>query len=202
MSNKQIIKKVFDEEFDSKKMKQQILSNYERKEKKKMIKIIKYAIVPVCFILALFIGISLNKENDILENAEETIGTMKVYAYTMNDAEKLEKTELKDNVKLGLASYNLAMSSVIGYPIIFELDNVDYLKIDVTNGNIFESDSETDGVKSIGSSYQLSHNGTLYFSTSVDTNVKIKGIKNEKEVFEKNIIFSADDDFNYYATIK
>ena len=34
----------------------------------KMSKIIKYAIVPVCLVLALFIGASLNEGNNILED--------------------------------------------------------------------------------------------------------------------------------------
>lgn len=200
MSNKKIIKKVFDDELGSEKMKQQILINYERKEKNKMSKIIKYAIVPVCLVLALFIGITLNNGNDIME--DKVIGAMKVYAYTMSEDEKLEKTELKDNIKLGLASYNLAMSSVPGYPIIFELDNVDYLNIDVTNGNILDWSSSSGKVNSLGNTYQLSDNGTLYFNVNVNTNIKITGIKDKKQVFEKNITISSDDDFNYYATLK
>lgn len=59
MSNKQIIKKVFDEEFDSKKMKQQILLNYERKDKKRVIKYLKYAI-PICMIVIISGVLSLN----------------------------------------------------------------------------------------------------------------------------------------------
>ena len=200
MSNKKMMKKVFEEEFSSEKMKQQILLQYERKEKNKMSKIIKYAIVPVCLVLALFIGTSLNEGNNILE--DNVIGAMKVYAYTMSEDEKVEKTELKDNIKLGLASYNLAMSSVPGYPIVFELENVDYLKIEVNNGNILDWNGDTGKVTSLGTTYQLSNNGTLYFNVNINTNIKITGIKNKNEVFEKNITISSDDDFNYYAILK
>ena len=38
MFDKQIIREVFDNEFDSEKMKRQILVNYERKERKKCLK--------------------------------------------------------------------------------------------------------------------------------------------------------------------
>lgn len=200
MSNKKMMKKVFEEEFSSEKMKQQILLQYERKEKNKMSKIIKYAIVPVYLILALFIGVSLNEGNNILE--DNVIGAMKVYAYTMSEDEKVEKTELKDNIKLGLASYNLAMSSVPGYPIVFELENVDYLKIEVNNGNILDWNGDTGKVTSLGTTYQLSNNGTLYFNVNINTNIKITGIRNKNEVFEKNITISSDDDFNYYAILK
>lgn len=200
MSNKKMMKKVFEEEFSSEKMKQQILLQYERKEKNKMSKIIKYAIVPVCLVLALFIGTSLNEGNNILE--DNVIGAMKVYAYTMSEDEKVEKTELKDNIKLGLASYNLAMSSVPGYPIVFELENVDYLKIEVNNGNILDWNGDTGKVTSLGTTYQLSNNGTLYFNVNINTNIKITGIRNKNEVFEKNITILSDDDFNYYVILK
>jgi len=196
MSNKQIIKEVFAEEFDSKKMKQQILLEYERKEKKKMSKVMKYAIVPVCLILTIFMGASFNREK------ENNIGSMKVYAYTMLEGEKIEKQELKDNVKLGLASYNLAMSSVPGYPIEFEIDDINYIKISITNGTILDWDKKTGEVKNLGSIYELSNNETLYFNVNENTNIRIKGIKDEKEVFEKNITISRDEQFNYYATIK
>ena len=195
MSNKKMMKKVFEEEFSSEKMKQQILLQYERKEKNKMSKIIKYAIVPVCLVLALFIGTSLNEGNNILE--DNVIGAMKVYAYTMSEDEKVEKTELKDNIKLGLASYNLAMSSVPGYPIVFELENVDYLKIEVNNGNILDWNGDTGKVTSLGT-----NNGTLYFNVNINTNIKITGIRNKNEVFEKNITILSDDDFNYYLILK
>lgn len=200
MSNKKMMKKVFEEEFSSEKMKQQILLQYERKEKNKMSKIIKYAIVPVYLVLALFIGASLNEGNNILE--DNVIGAMKVYAYTMSEDEKVEKTELKDNIKLGLASYNLAMSSVPGYPIVFELENVDYLKIEVNNGNILDWNGDTGKVTSLGTTYQLSNNSTLYFNVNINTNIKITGIRNKNEVFEKNITILSDDDFNYYVILK
>lgn len=200
MSNNNMMKKVFDKELNSEKMKQQILLKYERKEKNKMSKIIKYAIVPVCLVFAFFIGISFHKENNILE--DHCIGTMKVYAYTMTEGEKLEKTELKDNIKLGLAKYNLAMSSVPGYPIEFELDNIDYLNIDVINGSILNWDKDTGKVDNLGNTYKLSNNGTLYFNVNINTNIKITGIKNKNKMLEKSITISSDDDFNYYATLK
>lgn len=200
MSNNNMMKKVFDKELNSEKMKQQILLKHERKEKNKMSKIIKYAIVPVCLVFAFFIGISFHKENHILE--DHGISSMKVYAYTMSEEEKLEKTELKDNIKLGLAKYNLAMSSVPGYPIEFELDNIDYLNIDVTNGTILNWDKDTGKVDNLGNTYKLSNNGTLYFNVNINTNIKITGIKNKNKVLEKSITISSDDDFNYYATLK
>ncbi len=63
MSNKQIIKDVFDNEFNANKMRNQILLKSERKNKKNMIKFLKYAI-PV-FIIAIVGGVVfLNNNQD------------------------------------------------------------------------------------------------------------------------------------------
>lgn len=200
MSSNNMMKKVFAKELNSENMKQQILLKYERKEKNKMSRIIKFVIVPVCIVFVTFIGILFNSRDNILEN--NGMGAMKIYAYTMSTDEKLEKTELKDDIKLGLAKYNLAMSSVPGYPIVFELDDIDHLNIDVVNGIILDWDEGTGKVNRLGDTYQLSNNGTLYFNVNMNTNIKITGIRNENKVFEKNIIISSDDDFNYYAILK
>lgn len=198
MSNKKVIKKVFDEEYNSERVKQQILLKYERKNK--IFKIMRYSIVPVFFVLLSFIVILLNNSENILD--DNIISTMRVYAYTMSEDDNMEKVELRDNVKLLLSGYNFAMSSVPGYPIMFELHNVDYLKIDVTNGTILDWDNITGEVNNIGSTYKLFDDNTLYFNVSINTNIKITGIKNKKEVFEKNITILSDDSFNYYAVLK
>lgn len=198
MSNKKVIKRVFDDEFNREKMKQQILLKYEKKNK--FIKIIKYSIAPICLVFVSFIVVLLNNKGNIIE--DNIISTMKVYAYTKLEDERMERVELRDDVKLLLSSYNLTMSSVPGYPIMFELHNVDYLKIDVINGTILEWDSSTGKVNSVGNIYQLFKDNTLYFNINVNTNIKITGIKNKKDVFEKNITILSDDDFNYYAILE
>ena len=66
MSNKQIIKAVFDNEFNADKIRNQILLKSERKNKKNMIKFLKYAI-PV-FVLAIIVSIVFlnNNQNDYI----------------------------------------------------------------------------------------------------------------------------------------
>jgi len=200
MLNKRIMKMVFDEEWNHKKMKQQIIFKYTRNEKRKMYKIVKYAIVPICLVFAIFLGTIFNNRNDILEN--NNMSVMKVYAYTLLENERLEKKELKDNVKLELAHYNSLMSSVPGYPILFELDHVDHITIEVRNGHILDWNKDTGEVKNLGTTYQLSENGSLYFQINENTNIRIIGIKNDDELFEKNITISSDDDLNYYAILR
>lgn len=201
MSNKQIIKKVFDNKFDRKEIKNQILLEYERKKKYKMDNLIKYAALSVSiFVIALFVGAILNNKESLLE--KDNSGVMKVFAYTYTSEEKLEKKELKDNIKIGLQKYNLAMSSVPGYPINFEIDNLDYIQINVSNGSISLWDKDTYKVSNLGCNYKLTSTKDLYFNVNDKTNIEIKGIKDNKEIFEKNIEISMDDNFNYYALMK
>ncbi len=199
MSNKKIIKELFDEEFDRNKMKEEILSKYEEKKGMRFIKIMKPIMVPICLILIALMGLTISSRENVLE---EDIGIIKVYAYSRAEGEKVERKELKDNIKLGLEKYNLAMSSVPGYPIMFELDNIDYIDIDVLNGKILDWNRESSLVKEIGGHYRLSSQGTLYFNVNPNTNIKITGIKDKKKVFEKKITISRDDQFNYYAMLK
>ncbi len=199
MSNKQIIKEVFDNKLDSKLIRNQVLLEYERKKKNKMNNLLKYAAISISLI-ALFVGVSLTNRNTSLEESDH--GVMKVFAYTYTSEEKLEKKELKDNVKLGLEKYNLAMSSVPGYPIMFEINNLDYVEISVNSGSISLWDKDTYKVTNLGSNYKLTNTKNLYFNVNNETIIQIKGFKDNKEVFEKNIEISMDEDFNYYALLK
>lgn len=203
MSNKQIIKEAFTQAFDQKQMHDEILNKYERKKEKNVGKILKYAIMPLCLILIVSLGIFLKKGDSILESSN--VGTMKVYAYTTGDNKQTEKRELKENVQLGLSRYNLAMSSVPGYPIEFELKNLDYIMINVTNGEMFTWDNSEDGTGKIDvleNNHKLTKNGALYFKVNENTVINIKAFKNNKEMFAKKITISSDDHFNYYALIK
>ena len=198
MSNKQVFKKVFEEEFDSNNLKEQILFKFKRKENVKIQKVIKYAVVPICMVFILFLGISMNT-NQI--DSKNYIGTMKVYAYTMSEDNRIEQTELRDNVKIILKKYNMTISSVPGYPNMFEMDNIDYIHIEVINGSISLWNCHTGEVKNLNNNYDLYDNATIYFNVNDNTQIKLTGIKDKEEVFKKNITISMDDAFNYYATI-
>lgn len=201
MSNKQIIKKVFDNKFDKKEIRTQVLLKYERRKKYKMNKLLKYAAVSFSmFLLVLFGGVRLNNKESLLE--KDNSGVMKVFAYTYASEEKLEKKELKDNIKIGLEKYNLTMSSVPGYPIFFEINNLDYIQISVSNGSISLWNKDTYKVSNLGNNYKLTSTKDLYFNVNNKTNIEIKGIKDNKQIFEKNIEISMDDEFNYYALMK
>lgn len=63
MSNKQIVKKVFDEVLGQEKMKRQILSKYEKKEKKISMK----KLIPICSLIIVISGIGLLKGKGLLQ---------------------------------------------------------------------------------------------------------------------------------------
>ncbi len=198
MSNKQVIKKVFEEEFDSNNLKEQILLKFKRKENVKIQKVIKYAFIPICIVFILFLGISTNHNQIDLKN---DIGTVKVYAYTISEDNRIEQTELRDNVKIILKKYNMAVSSVPGYPIMFEMDNIDYIRVEVINGSMSVWNRDIGEVKNLNNNYDLYDHTTIYFNVKDNTQIKLTGIKDKEEVFKKNITISMDDAFNYYATI-
>lgn len=197
MSNKQIIKEVFTQAFDQKQMYDEILNKYERKKEKNMGKMLKYAIMPLCLILIVILGLLIKDDDKVLENTN--VGTMKVYAYTKGENKKSEKKELKENVQLGLSRYNLAMSSVPGYPIEFELKNLDYIMINVTDGEMFTWDNKEDGtgkINTLDNNYKLTKSGVIYFKVNENTIINIKAYENKKEAFMKKITISSDNHFS------
>lgn len=190
MSNKKIIKEVFNAKFNSEMMKEKVLNKY--KKERYVFNAFKYAF-PLCLVFIIFTGVFLSK-NDITSNTIDT----KMYVYTSLNGEMVE---LKNNIKLELSTYNMAMSSVPGYPVTFEVNNSDCLDITVTNGNILSWDKDTGIVSDLGNKYQLFENKTLYFSVNKNTYINIKGMKDNNELFEKTVTIFSDDGYNYYAKL-
>ncbi len=199
MSNKKIITEVYNNKFDKKLIKNDILLKYDRNRKDKMKRVLKYDTVSLV-VVAVCLGLFFNNFGGSLESSYENI--VKVYAYTYKEDERIGREELKDNVKIELEKYNLAMSSVPGYPIMFEIYNLDYIDINVLNGYISYWNKDTYEVSNLGSDYRLYNSKNLYFNINDKTNIQIKGIKDNKELFEKNIEIFMDNDFNYYAIMK
>ncbi|MDD2208530.1 MAG: hypothetical protein PHU45_04170 [Bacilli bacterium] len=128
------------------------------------------------------------------------------YYLTTNYQKETNKQILKPNIKIKLARYNKAMSSVPGIPIAFDFNygnqaNTDYIKISINNGDILTWDITTGIVNNLGDNYSLQNNGILYFNPSSDTIITVVGIKNNIEVFKKNIKIILDTEYNYYANI-
>lgn len=69
-------------------------------------------------------------------------GNIKMYAYALANDNSLEKRQLTADTKLPLASYNKAMSNVLGFPISFEMNNIHYIEISVTNGKVYSWNKE------------------------------------------------------------
>lgn len=164
----------------------------------------------VVAIVLTIIGINNNNNNKSL-----SINPLIVTVYAMDDSsyyltanyeKEASKQILKPNVKIKLAKYNKAMSSVPGIPITFGFDydnqnEIDYIKININNGEILNWNVATGFITNLGNEYKFSNNETLYFSPSNNTIITLVGIKNNKEIFTMNIKITTDNEYNYYATI-
>ena len=191
MKNKNVFKTVFDEKFNMNILKKQIINNYKYKKNINILKKISYASILIIVILIFGLYIKSNSNKTIYESQKESI---KMYAYTLAYDNSLEKKQLDANTKLPLASYNKAMSNVPGFPISFEMNNIDYIKI-------YSWDKITGIVNKLDNNYKIYKNATLYFDVNENTSIKIKAKKNDETLYEKYIVITSDEKYNYYAKL-
>lgn len=212
MKNKKIIE-MFDKKYNQEKNYNEILRKIEKKERN-MTKILKYLLAPVC--LFVIVGLmSLNINNDIVKDTKTSeylyinVYTNKNdndYYLTANYLEETSKTTLsKENVRVLLARYNKAMSSVPGIPINFIINKnissneIDSVKISIKNGQILEWNGNI--VTDLGKEYALSTSKTLYFDPSNNDIINVIGSKDKRIIFSKEIKINMDEDYNYYAVL-
>lgn len=127
------------------------------------------------------------------------------YYLTANYQNETSKQTLKSNIEVKLAKYNKAMSSVPGIPISFHFNNqddIDFIKINISSGEILNWNIETGVVTNLENDYKLTNNETLYFSPDNNTIISLVGIKGNKEIFTRNIKVTVDNEYNYYAIIE
>lgn len=128
------------------------------------------------------------------------------YYLTANYEEETYKQILNSDIEVKLAKYNKAMSNVPGIPISFDFDcenatDKDYIKISISNGEILHWNKETGAITKLGTEYKSNNNDTLYFNINSDTIITLAGVKNNKEIFTRNIKITIDNEYNYYAAI-
>ena len=199
MKNKNVFKTVFEEKFDKQLIKNQIINKYESKSHINLLKKLSYMSLFIIIISILGIWLKNNSHNKTLYEMQK--GSIKMYAYALANDNSLEKRQLNENVKTPLETYNKLMSNVPGFPILFEINNIDYLDIFVTNGKVHSWDKETGVVNKLDNNYKIYKNDTLYFDVSENTTIKIRAIKNNKTLYEKYIIITSDENYNYYAKL-
>lgn len=181
MMSKKTINDIFEEQLGKEAMYDKIILK-TRKNKKGLI------LIPLCMIALLLIVI-------IIPIQEETID-LNVYAYTSQTT----KTKLVDNVKIMLQKFDLSSSINPGYPILFDLNNhFDQIDIQIKNGKILSYSRKTGDVKDLGNHLEIYQSQTLYFQINERTEIKVTGEKENKKIVSKNIRFSIDEDYNYYA---
>lgn len=198
MKNKNVFKTVFDEKFNMNLLKKQIINKYESQKNINILKKLSYTSILIIVILIFGLYIKSNSNKPIYEMQK---GNIKMYAYALANDNFLEKRQLTANTKLPLASYNKAMSNVPGFPISFEMNNIDYIEISVTNGNVYSWDKETGLVNKLDNNYKIYKNDTLYFNVNENTSIKIKAKKNDETLYEKYIVITSDENYNYYAKL-
>lgn len=198
MKNKNVFKTVFEEKFDKRLLKSQIINKYESKKNISILKKLSYISIFIIIILIFGLYIKSNSNKPIYEIQK---GNIKMYAYSLANDNSLEKRQLTANTKLPLASYNKAMSNVPGFPISFEMNNIDYIEISVTNGNLYSWNKDTGIVNKLDNNYKIYKNDTLYFDVNENTSIKIKAKKNDETLYEKYIVITSDENYNYYAKL-
>lgn len=200
MSNK-TIKEIFDEKINSDRIYKQIMLEKEKKLRSERAKMKMGIVFASCVILIFtfmfgnyFIQKQKLKENDFQDS-------VKVYAIVTNDG-NTKKEEIREDVRLVLEQYNLAMSMVPGYPIAFDFNEnnrLDYMSVQVVDGNIFDWHQDTGDIEILNNPYKIMQNKTLYFHISKGSKIQVTGYLKEKGVVSKTIQFFSDDDFNLYG---
>lgn len=154
MSKKQIMKKVFDKEFNINAMRSQILEEMEKKEK--MMKVLKYAL-PLCVILIIS-GILIwnNSDNKMLKfntKDEEKYSNIRINKISALGAAMLDadvKTVLHDEIDISWLDLNDSLPSDLdkfdGYKILTRKDRAS--AYDILNCYVYEYYNE-DSLRSI-----------------------------------------------------
>lgn len=207
MKSKKEVRQVMMKDFDKERNLQIILTKIE--EEKKMNqekKRWRWALSTVSLLFIVLVGMFLTIGNySRLEKErnkpipENHLG-FRIYAYVDQEENEAIKKELKENIRVELEKYNLAMSNVPGFPVFFQLDEgnvLDRIKITVSSGTIFNWNQQTGKVEELGNNYTLTQNQTLYFQVDENTVIKILGQKNGKDTLEKKLTITVDNNFNY-----
>ncbi len=192
------MKDIFSEKIDRDKIYESVLLKENSGKSRKTRGVVRYGTFIFVLCLCGFIMFFWNKEEYKEKNDVDFLNSVKIFAY---DSSKM--VEFRENVRLKLEKYNPAMSMVPGYPIYFEIGgDVDSIQLDVTNGSVFKFDGDKGTVDPLETPYVLRTSETLCFQVQKDTVISVLGFQNGKEVVKRRIVFSSDDDFNYYATIQ
>lgn len=203
MSRNQKIKEVIENEFDLNQNLKKIQEKIERKEKVPTRNNWKAAFITSVFILTIIGSLFVINQSSSMKqgNKKETINQFQILAYVDQQGNS-QKESLKENVKIALKSYNKAISSVPGYPLIFELeDTSSKMEVRVENGDIYTWDSSSGKVEKQGKEYIIQKSQTLYFDVNENTRININYHSKENHLIRKKITIESDDKFNYYATL-
>lgn len=188
-------------EFDADENFQKIMSRTQEKSSSTTRKTPKILFTTSFVFLILISGLFFIKEpiNQMKKGSVEK-ENFQIYAF-VNGEKNEEKKELKENIQIPLEKYNEAMSSVPGFPILFEMEgDSSEMEISVKNGKIYTWNQSTGIVTLLGKKVVIRESQALYFQVTKDTIIDIRYKKGKKEIKKKIIVYQ-DEGFNYYVEL-
>lgn len=195
------MKEEIQNEFDSDENFQKIMSRMQEEKTSTIRKNFKVILVTSFILLILIGGLFFIKE-PISQMKKDSVEKefFQIYAFVSTE-ENEEKKELKENIQVPLKRYNEAMSSVPGFPILFEIEgDSSKMEISIRNGKIYTWNQSTGIVTLVGEKMIIKENKTLYFQVSTNTVIDII-YRTDKSNTKKKIKVYQDNNFQYFMEL-
>ena len=195
------MKEEIQNEFDSDENFQKIMSRMQEEKTSTIRKNFKVILVTSFILLILIGGLFFIKE-PISQMKKDSVEKefFQIYAFVSTE-ENEEKKELKENIQVPLKRYNEAMSSVPGFPILFEIEgDSSKMEISIRNGKIYTWNQSTGIVTLVGEKMIIKESKTLYFQVSTNTVIDII-YRTDKTNTKKKIKVYQDNNFQYFMEL-
>ncbi len=195
------MKEEIQNEFDSDENFQKIMSRMQEEKTSTIRKNFKVILVTSFILLILIGGLFFIKE-PISQMKKDSVEKefFQIYAFVSTE-ENEEKKELKENIQVPLKRYNEAMSSVPGFPILFEIEgDSSKMEISIRNGKIYTWNQSTGIVTLVGEKMIIKESKTLYFQVSTNTVIDII-YRTDKSNTKKKIKVYQDNNFQYFMEL-
>ena len=189
MSNEELFKKIFDEKFNSKRIKEEILSK-ENNEKIKLIPILKLALAPICLTIIIcsfmiFGGKKVSKPDIIFEeNNSAQIYVNKIKENSLArldcDIKTISKTELYDNNNNNTANYSQQFEVLKNLKVPKDLNKIEYNLIYVSDNKNNKTDNVEDAREK---KYDILNNYSyIYYNEKNERSINISFSNNNEPV--------------------
>lgn len=189
MSNEELFKKIFDEKFNSKRIKEEILSK-ENNEKIRLIPILKLALAPICLTIIIgsfmiFGGKKVSKPDIIFEeNNSAQIYVNKIKENSLArldcDIKTISKTELYDNNNNNTANYSQQFEVLKNLKVPEDFNKIEYNLIYVSDNKNNKTDNVEDAREK---KYDILNNYSyIYYNEKNERSINISFSNNNEPV--------------------